>query len=248
MFIKTSIYLFLVFLLSSCISNKDLDIFHTKNNTQIKTFKNITKLSEGDLLYVEIKSLTPTNYDFFNKGQNNSNSRLQNPQIDGYIVNDSGYVSLPILGEIYVKGKSIEDTEKTIKKVAKDYFSNPFVKVVLLNFKVTVLGEVNTPGTINIIEPSTNIIDVVGMANGFTSIANRKRIKIIRLNYEKPEIFYVDLTNKNIAKNDKFYVKSGDIINVEPVKKRFFVINSLSSGLSLIISSLTLYFLLNQSN
>ena len=67
--------------------------------------------------------MTPTNYDFFNKGQNNSNSRLQNPQIDGYIVNDSGYVSLPILGEIYVKGKSIEDTEKTIKKVAKDYFS-----------------------------------------------------------------------------------------------------------------------------
>tara|TARA_A200000113_G_scaffold105495_1_gene94785 strand:+ start:1785 stop:2528 length:744 start_codon:yes stop_codon:yes gene_type:complete len=244
MFRKTSIYLLLAFLLSSCITNKDLDIFFTKKNTQIKTKKNITKLSDGDLLYVEIKSLTPTNYDFFNKGRDDSYSRLQNPQIHGYVVNDSGYVSLPIIGEIYVRGQSIEETEKIIKNVAKDYFSNPFIKVVLLNFNVTVLGEVNNPGTINIVESSTNIIDVVGLANGFTSIANRKKIKVIRLNAEKPEIFYVDLTDKKIAKNDKFFVKSGDVINVEPVKKRFFVINSLSSGLSVIISSLTLYFLL----
>ena len=189
MFRKSSFYFLLAFLLSSCITNKDLDIFHTKNNTQLKTKNNITKLSDGDLLYVEIKSLTPTNYDFFNKDQDNSNSRLQNPQIYGYVVNDSGNVSLPILGEIYVRGKSIEDTEKIIKNIAKDYFSNPFVKVVLLNFNVTVLGEVNNPGTINIVQSSTNIIDVIGLANGFTSIANRKKIKVIRLNAEKQKFF-----------------------------------------------------------
>ena len=102
----------------------------------------------------------------------------------------------------------------------------------------------HSPGTKNIIEPSMNIIDVVGLSNGFTSIANRKKIKVIRLNAEKSEIFYVDLTDKNVAKNEKFFVKSGDVINVEPIKKRFFVINSLSSGLSVLISSLTLYFLL----
>ncbi|MGB2138037.1 MAG: polysaccharide biosynthesis/export family protein [Flavobacteriales bacterium] len=244
MFRNTSIYLFLVFLLSSCITNKDLDIFHTKDNSKINIVENKTIVSDGDLLYVEIKSLTPTNYDFFNKSQDNSTSRLVNPHIYGFLVNDSGYVSLPILGEIFVRGKSLEETEKTIKNVAKDYFSNPYVKVVLLNFNVTILGEVNSPGTKNIIEPSMNIIDVVGLANGFTSTANRKKIKVIRLDGEQPEIFYVDLTDLNTANTNKFFVKSGDVINIEPVKKRFFVINSLSSGLSVIISSLTLYFLL----
>ena len=244
MFRNTSIYLLFAFLLCSCITNKDLDIFHTKNNTQIKTIKNTTKLSDGDLLHIDIKSLTPTNYDFFNKEQDNSVSRLQNPQLYGYMVNDSGFVSLPILGEIYVRGKSIEETEKIIKNVAKDYFSNPFIKVVLLNFNVTVLGEVNSPGIKNIIEPSINIIDVIGLSNGFTSIANRKKIKVIRLNAEKSEIFYVNISDKNVAKNEKFYIKSGDVINVEPIKKRFFVINSLYSGLSVLISSLTLYLLL----
>ena len=118
------------------------------------------------------------------------------------------------------------------------------MKVVLLNFNVTVLGEVNNPGTINIVEPSMNIIGLIGLANGFTSIANRKKIKVIRLNAEKSEIFYVDLTDKKIAKNDRFFVKPGDVIYVEPIEKKFFVVNNISTALSTIISSLTLYFLL----
>lgn len=234
---------------SSCITNKDLDIFKFNENTSINVHRNIITVSNGDLLHVEIKSLTPTNYDFFNKTQDNSSSsRLYNPYIYGYLVNDSGYVSLPILGEIYVYGKSLQEVEKSIKKVAGDYLSNPFVKVVLLNFNITVLGEVNSPGTINVVDPTMNIIDVIGKANGLTAIANRKKVKVIRFNSESPEIYYLDLSDVSLTKSDYFYVKPRDIIIVEPVKKRFFVINSLSSGLSLLISSLTLYFLLNQSN
>ena len=89
-----------------------------------------------------------------------------------------------------------------------------------------------------------NIIELVGLASGFTSLANRKKIKVIRLNAEKSEIYFIDLTNKIIARNSRFYVKSGDVIVVEPIKKRFFVIDNLTSALSVIISSLTLYFLL----
>ena len=149
-----------------------------------------------------------------------------------------------MLGEIYVKGKSLEEAEKIIKNIASDYFSNPFVKLVLLNFNVTVLGEVENPGLINIFEPSINLLDIIGKVNGFTQMANRKKIKIIRLGVEKPEIFYVDLTDKKVANSNKFFIKPGDIINVEPIEKRFFVVNNISTALSTIISSLTLYFLL----
>ena len=61
---------------------------------------------------------------------------------------------------------------------------------------------------------------------------------------KKPEIFYVDITDKKLANSKKFFVKSGDIINIEPIEKRFFVVNNISTALSTIISSLTLYFLL----
>ena len=244
MFRNISFYILFTILLSSCITNKNLDIFHIKNNSQFKTLKYNYKLSDGDLIYIELKSLSASSYELFNKGQDNSNSRIQNPQLFGYMVNDSGFVSIPILGEIYVRGMSVNEAEKEIENVAKNYFSNPFIKVVLLNFNVTILGEVNNPGTFNIVEPSMNIIELVGLASGFTSLANRKKIKVIRLNAEKSEIYFIDLTNKIIARNSKFYVKSGDVIVVEPIKKRFFVIDNLTSALSVIISSLTLYFLL----
>ena len=149
-----------------------------------------------------------------------------------------------MLGEIHVRGKSLEEAEKIIKNIASDYFSNPFVKLVLLNFNVTVLGEVENPGLINIFEPSINLLDIIGKVNGFTQMANRKKIKIIRLGVEKPEIFYVDLTDKKVANSNKFFIKPGDIIYVEPIEKRFFVVNNISTALSTIISSLTLYFLL----
>ena len=67
MFRNTLTYLLFIFLLSSCITNKDLDIFQVKQDSEINVFENVNELSDGDLIYVEIKSLTPTNYDFFNK-------------------------------------------------------------------------------------------------------------------------------------------------------------------------------------
>lgn len=243
---KTFLYS-IIFLICSCVTNKDLDILSVGDNTSVEYSNEKIKLTEGDLIYVEIKSLTPTDYDFFNNKEN-SNSKLLNPNLYGYVINDQGNVTLPVLGEIFVEGKTIKETEETIKGLAKEYFLNPFVKVVLLNFNVTILGEVNSPGLKNIYETSSNILDVVGLADGFTSIANRKKIKIIRLNNnDNPEIFHLNLTNINSTSNNGFNVKSNDIIYVEPLKKRFFVINNLSSGLSILISSLTLYFLLTNN-
>ena len=243
------LYILLSFIFTSCITNKDLDILQIKNTSKLKVFNNVNRLSDGDLIYVEIKSLTPTNYDFFNKEQQTSNNQLlSNPYVYGYLINDSGYVSLPVIGNIFLRGKSIDESVEIIKALADNYFSNPFVKVIQLNFNVTVLGEVNSPGVVNVIDPKMNILDVIGRVNGFTTLANRKKIKVIRFEDENPKVYYINLTNKNVTNSELFFVKSGDIISVEPMKKRFFVVNNLSSGLSILVSVLTMYILFNQSN
>ena len=246
MFKNTIVYLIFIVLFSSCLTNKNIDIFQIKNPSSLKLQENVIKLKKGDLINVDIQSLTPSNYDFYNQNNKLLNSKILNPYLYGYTINDSGYVSLPVLGEIDINGKSIQEAEKTIKDVAKDYFSNPFIKIVLLNFNVTILGEVNNPSKINIVDPSINIIDAIGQVNGFTPIANRKKIKVIRLKDEVSKIYYVDLTNTNISRSEKFFLTSGDIIIVEPLKKRFFLVNNITTAFSTIISGLTLYFLINQ--
>ena len=68
MFRNISFYILFTILLSSCITNKNLDIFHIKNNSQFKTLKYNYKLSDGDLIYIELKSLSASSYELFNKG------------------------------------------------------------------------------------------------------------------------------------------------------------------------------------
>lgn len=232
--------------LVSCVTNKDLEIFQTEKNTILKVYNHVNKISSGDLLYIEIKSLTPTKYDFFNKITPNSiNSTNMNPYLLGYVVNDSGFVSLPTLGNLYLEDLTIVEAENSIKNLAKDYFVDPFVKIVQMNFNVTILGEVKKPGLLNVIDPNSTVIDIIGRAGGFTSLANRKKIKVVRTKGNNPMIFYVDLSNKFITNSNQFFVQNGDIISIEPLDKRFFVVNNISTALSVVFSALSLFILIN---
>ena len=225
-----------------------MDIFISEDNTQLEVFDFDYVFSEGDLVSVEIKSLTPSKYDFLKNTNTNDNFRLQNnPYLSGYLISDSGYINLPVLGKVFIKGKTFLEAEAEIEKVASNYFVNPFVKLVHLNFYVTILGEIQIPGRYLFQSPQTSILEVIGEANGFTSVANRKKIKIIRTIGDKPTIFYLDLSNKSTTNTDLFYARRGDVITVEPYEKKFFAVNNISQLFSVLISSLSLYLLLNQS-
>ena len=78
--------------------------------------------------------------------------------------------------------------------------------------------------------------------------ANRKKVKLIRLNDNKSKILYFDLSDVSVANNPNFYLESNDIIFVLPVKKRFLVINNLSSAISIVLSTISLYLLISQTN
>ena len=169
---------------------------------------------------------------------------MSNPYLYGYQVDEDGNLSLPILGMMQVRGMTLSAIERKISQVSRKHFKDPSVKVNIINFYVTVLGEVNTPGRINIIEPKVNLLEVIGLAGDLREFANRKRIKVIRTTGKSPEIFYVNLKNLDITSSPAFYLQPYDVVYVEPLNKRFFAIKNLPSAISLIISSFTLYFLL----
>ena len=97
---KNSLIFLFAILLSSCISNKDLDIFSSKEAATFETNSYVKKLKVGDLLSVKIHSSTPAQYDLFNQ-QAVTTTQNFNPYLEGYILNDSGYVELPIICLLY---------------------------------------------------------------------------------------------------------------------------------------------------
>ena len=234
-----------IFFLSSCITNRNLEYINT-DNVKIESTTYDYIIQKEDLLSVQISSTTKSEYDFFNL-QETSNPQLisHNPYLYGYLVKSDGIVTLPMIGSVKAEGLSLSEIENEISQISSTYFKDPIVKVNILNFKVSILGEVNTPGEYNIIRSNQNILHLIGKSNDLTEFANRKRIKVIRRDGVESRVIYLDLTDPRLLNNKDIYLHSQDIVYVEPLKKKFYSVKNLSSAVSVGISSITLYFLLN---
>ena len=231
--------------LSSCITNRNLEYINT-DNVEVKSTTYDYIIQKEDLLSVQISSTTKSSYDFFNL-QETSNPQLMahNPYLYGYLVKLDGIVHLPMIGSVKVEGFTLSEVENEIEQIASTYFKDPIVKINIINFKVSILGEVNSPGEYNIIRSNQNILHLLGKSQDLTEFANRKRIKVIRKNgVESTRVIYLDLTDPKLLNNKNIYLHPQDIVYVEPLKKKFYSVKNLSSAVSIGISSITLYLLL----
>ena len=248
-YFRSSVYFLCIsFLLSSCIANKDLEYLQSSNQVNDVPNSNFTyKLQIGDVLSVQINTTTEQKHDFFNQEQtNNSQLMMHKPYLWGNLIKDDGKLELPSIGKIQAEGFTLRDLEREIKKIAVDYFDEPVVKVNIINFEVQVLGEVNKPGRYEIVRSNSDILLAIGKAGDLTEFANRKKIKVLRTNKEKHRIFYLDLTKKTVLNNPDFYLYPNDIIYIEPMPKRFYTFNNLPALVSMGMSALTLYLLIQQ--
>tara|TARA_B100000941_G_C28504602_1_gene556462 strand:- start:1469 stop:2206 length:738 start_codon:yes stop_codon:yes gene_type:complete len=238
------LYFFALFF-SSCISNKNLEYVQSKDPFEISSVDDSYILQNGDLLSVQISTTTEQIHDFFNKeATNNSQLLVQNPYLYGYLINNDGFLDLPSLGKVKAAGFTIRDLESKIKDIAVSYFEQPVVKLNIINFEVTILGDVKNPGTYNIKNSKTNIFYALSLAGDLNLTANRKKIKIIRNNTSSKKMFYVDLTSKDILTSNMM-LESNDIIYVAPLRKRFYAVNSITNIISLSISAVSLYLLIS---
>ena len=234
-----------IFFLSSCITNRNLEYINTEH-TKVQSANYEYVIQKEDLLSIQISSTTKSEYDFFNL-QETSNPQLmaQNPYLYGYLVKTDGMVILPMIGRVKVEGFTISEVEDEIKKISSTYFKDPIVKVNILNFQVSILGEVHSPGEYNIVRSNQNIFHLIGKSQDLTEFANRKRVKVIRKNgVESTRVIFLDLTDPKLLNNKNIYLQPQDIVYVEPLNDFYAGFKSMSSVISLGISSITLYLLL----
>ena len=245
----TVLLLALLFSISSCVTNKDLEYFRTSNSvSKLKLNTNKYLLQVGDLISVQISTVTNQQHDFFNKEQtSNSNLMVQNPYLYGYLIKDGGFLDLPSLGKIKAEGFTLRELENIIKEIAVSYFEQPIVKLNIINFEISVLGAVNSPGNYMVVNPEANVLYALSLANYMTEFGNLKKIKILRNDNEVNSIFYVDLSDIKTLNNPNFMLQPNDVIFVPQLNKRFYSFSSLPNLISMSISAITLYLLINNN-
>jgi polysaccharide export outer membrane protein len=183
-------------------------------------------LEIGDVLFVRVLSSNDKSYEFFNV-ETNTNSSANNTSmaslyLNGSTINSKGVIEIPIIGEIYLLGKNLEEAKISIQKVVEEYLQDAIVIVKLANFQVTILGEVNKPGTFPVFKENVTIFEALALAGDLSDYANRQKIKIVRTYNNKKKIYTIDLTNQQLLLSDFYYLRNNDMIYVEPLKYRTF--------------------------
>uniref|UniRef100_UPI0032164239 polysaccharide biosynthesis/export family protein n=1 Tax=uncultured Draconibacterium sp. TaxID=1573823 RepID=UPI0032164239 len=237
--------------LFSCRSSKELIYMKdVQNNQMIKALADsVTEyiIEPGDILYVSIKSMNAEVNALFNPESNmetqtgNTYQRFTTPQgayLYGYEVNEQGNLKLPIIGDIPIAGLPNSEIEKLVQTYADKYLKEAIVKVKLLNYKVTITGEVKKPGVYYNYNNTFTVMEALAMANGNTDYANITNILVIRPQPGGQKAMILDLSASNAWMQKGFYLHPNDYIFVEPDKHKNFQLNA--QMYSMIISSASL--------
>ena len=232
---KKSIFVLLInlvfILLNSCTSKKKLDYLQNIESVALEaSMKNAkSTIQPNDQLVIMVTAkdmdvVKPFNQNF-SSGQilqysipsNNAPTQSQTSASGPtYMVDSQGNIEFPVIGKINTENKTTEELRDILKKEISKYVLNPQVSVRNTNYKITVLGEVNRPGTYNIPDAQTTLLEVLGLAGDLSIYGNREDILVVRnidgiMSKER-----IDLTKADFINSPFFYLKQNDVIIVSP--------------------------------
>lgn len=216
----------LVCLLTSCGSVKDIAYLQgddlLKKMTVIDTVT--LKIQKNDLLDINVSCpnqelLRP----FLRYGsQYDSNGSMGGGSSSGYLVEADGTISFPLIGEIKVAGMTRRQLVSLIQNSLEkgNYIKDPVVTVRFLNFHISILGEVNRPGTYNISTERITLFEALSLAGDLTIHGRRNRVAVVRETNGVRTILYHDLRSRDIFQSPDYYLKQNDMVYVEPNRVR----------------------------
>ncbi|WP_029489489.1 polysaccharide biosynthesis/export family protein [Ochrovirga pacifica] len=225
--VKKSVLVIIAVFVCSCASRKD--IIYLQGNEQMDTISQenvfeMLKYKVDDRLTITVSSINPeaaSPYNLFatafNLGSATTNGQQQ---MQSYLIDSNGEISFPQLGKLKVAGKSRIELEAFIEKKLKPFLPDAKVTVQLVNFRISVLGEVQKPGEFIINREKINVLQALGLAGDLTIYGKRNEIKLIREEDGNLTYYELDIRSKDIFNSPYYYLKQNDVLYVTPNKPK----------------------------
>lgn len=229
-----SLSLLLAVLLAACHTREVAYLSDAQRDSiqEIMTVYTATILP-GDQLYIHVASKTPESVLPFNQESHSyatevtqenmgQQTRYINTEVTGYTVSERGTIPFPVLGTIEVVGITYDSLSHYLEKRLRDegYVLDPQVQVKILNFRVTVVGEVRTPKQIHADGTRLTIFEALAICGDITDYGQRTNITVVRQDGGKREIGEIDLTKREMLESPYYYLHNNDIVYVEPNRRR----------------------------
>lgn len=220
---KNHILLFLVVatagLLTSCGSSKNVTYFQNREALEqaAKGYLVDARIMPKDVLTITVSTTTPEAARQFNLVTPTSQTQLQN-----YLVDNEGMINFPVVGQLKVGGLTKTEAEQMIGQAISPYLAEtekPVVTVRMSSFSISVLGEVNQPGTFTIAREKINVLEALARAGDMTIYGVRNNVTLIREDGAGMKNYYtLNLNDANIVNSPYYYLQQNDILYVEPNK------------------------------
>ena len=221
-------FAFLLLTLISCSTKRDIHYFQDiKDKPETKVIYTQNKIQVNDILMITVSAINPEialpfNANFYNASSAGNAGSAGNGQntmnLNGYLVNADGNISMPILGNVQVLGKTTNEVEDLIEKILIDQgqLTNPTVIVRVTNAKITILGDISGPGTYPYFEQNLTLLQAIGYAGDLSISGKRNDILIIREENGKRTYGHIDMRKTDWFNSEYYYIKQNDIIYVYP--------------------------------
>ncbi len=233
---KLLFFLLIISLVTSCKPKQNM-IYMSNNNFQQEVSQaryEGLRIQEGDMLEIIVTALDDLAVKPFNRttmqktgedGNAGGNARLGDNQ---YQVTSDGHIPFPVLGNIYCKGMTKQQLKNELDTRLKQYLTDPVVTVRHLNFNISVLGDVGSPGQKTSSTERLNIFQALALAGDMRDSANRTNVKLIRYSEEsgKDITYNLDLSEASIVNSPYYYLQQNDILYVEPDKNKQIAANT----------------------
>ena len=246
-------------LLSSCTSTEEIAYFGDAARDSVMTITSqfTNGIQANDLLSIYVESEAPQTTVPFNQETNKIamvDGVVMNPgssAVTGYLVSNEGTIIFPVLGEINVLGMSHAQLAAELQRRLREqgYVNDAVVTVKLMNFKVSILGDVSRPGTIQATGERLTIYEALSMVGDMTIYGQRYNVTVIREENGKRTIGEIDLSSKEAFSSPYYYLHQNDVVYVEPNMKKKktanrdpMVMTYISAGLSVLSTFSSMFY------
>lgn len=188
-----------------------------------------------DYLYIKIYSLDETTSEIFNA---DTRYGQMNERLISYEVSDNGYINFPFIGNILLKDLTIEEARDKLERELNKYLTDISIRVRFVGNKITILGEVRYPGNYTFFDEKITVFQALGLAGDIYTYGDKTKVTLIRETDNVVMYHYLDMTNKNIAESEYYYMLPNDILIVDAVPARYRQLQD-RNLIYLIMSSLT---------
>jgi polysaccharide biosynthesis/export protein len=252
--------LFVTMMTTSCGNVKNLQYLNGNFDTANLKSVNIPEpiIQKGDLLAITVYSDDPlATAAVTNPALNNTNvlstvgksdnaaSMSGTSALQGFVVNQSGEVILYKLGAVTAAGKTKKELADNMASMyaSQGLLKNPFVDVRFMNYKFTIIGEVQHPGTFSIPADKVSAFEAVGLAGDLTVYGRRDNVLVVREVNGTRQFGKLNLQDPNVFLSPYYYLQQNDLVIVDVAKNKSVVNNqskfqaiTIATGLASIVA------------